>query len=457
MSVKYVETWGVIHPDWMIDLITDGTSKKQFKLLFWDGKEHYVAVRLDLDSPGESQPRVLYPPKVEPTLAQAILFPTQVTSYGSVRDLFEAACEALKRFSGLPDVDARLLTYAVLASWVVEFTEIPISVALVGPPSPERRQLLRVLRCLLRRALLLGEASLQGVSSLPTEIAPTLLIERCERSSQFRKFLETTSSRDAQILSKGRVLNPYCAKVLCIEEALSDAMPGWLLIDLPVADTNGRLPIFDANAQRQLVEEFQPKFEMFRLMNYSLVGASVFDPPDLSSEARDLVRCLGGTVAGDAELQAEVATLLKEEDHHVYTESANELHSVVVEALLYCSHQSKKESIGVAELTSTVNKTLVRRGESLEMNPRAVGNILRALGFSTQRLSATRRGIFLLNSIRRRIHQLASKHELLKADFRSTECVQCIEVATDEEEKFPVEVSRQISETMSDEEMNSLS
>jgi hypothetical protein len=111
-------------------------------------------------------------------------------------------------------------------TWVVEFSELPISLALVGPPSPERRQLFRVLRCLSRRALLLGEASLAGVSSLPMEIAPTLLIERCERSSQFRKFLEATSSRDAQILSKGRILNACCAKFLCIEEPLSDAMPG---------------------------------------------------------------------------------------------------------------------------------------------------------------------------------------------------------------------------------------
>lgn len=134
----------------------------------------------------------------------------------------------------------------------------------------------------------------------------------------------------------------------------------------------------------------------------------------------------------------------------------NELHSVVIEALLYCSHQPKKESFGVAELTSTVNKTVERRGESLEMNPRAVGNILRALGFSTQRLSATRRGIALLNSIRRRIHQLASKHELLKTDYRSTGCVQCDEVASDEEAKFPDEVSRQILETMSEEELRGL-
>jgi hypothetical protein len=78
------------------------------------------------------------------------------------------------------------------------------------------------------------------------EIAPTLLIERCEQSSQFRRFLEVTSSRDTQILSKGRILNACCAKVLCIEEPLSDAMPGWLTIELLEADTNSRLPVLDA-------------------------------------------------------------------------------------------------------------------------------------------------------------------------------------------------------------------
>jgi len=87
------------------------------------------------------------------------------------------------------------------------------------------------------------------------------------------------------------------------------------------------------------------------------------------------------------------------------------------------------------------------------MNPRAVGNILRALGFSTQRLSATRRGIFLLNSVRRQIHQLAARHELLKAQFRSSDCAQCDEQATKEGDKYNDEqLSRQL-ETMSEQEL----
>jgi hypothetical protein len=454
MSTGYFETLGDIRPEWMIDLLAAGTPERQFKLLFWDGKKTQVDHTLALTWPGGSEHRVYRPGKVDASVARATVFPTHAAPYGSMRELFEATFSVIQRFSGMADVGARLLTYAALATWVVEFTEVPISLALVGPPSPERRQLLRVLRCLFRRALLLGEASLAGVSSLPMEIAPTLLIERCERSSQFRKFLEATSSRDAQILSKGRIFNACRAKVLCIEEPLSDAMPGWLTIEFPGTASNGRIPVFDANAQQQLMEEFQPKFEMFRLLNYNLVRASAFDLPEINSQARDVARCLGAVVEGDAELQARLAELLKGPDHRVYTETANELHEVVIEALLSCLHQAEKECLGVAEITSTVNKTLERRGESLEMNPRAVGNILRALGFSTQRLSATRRGIFLLNSVRRQIHQLAAQHELLNAHFRSADCAQCDQLGSKEgEDKFNDEhISRQIA-SMSDQEL----
>jgi hypothetical protein len=193
-------------------------------------------------------------------------------------------------------------------------------------------------------------------------------------------------------------------------------------------------PVLDAHAQEQIVAEFQPKLEMFRLKNYSVVRESIFDVPEISSGARDLARCLGGAVASDTELQEQLRPLLKEQDAQpVYGDSAKELRWVVIEALLSCSHQSQKTQIGVAELTTTINRTLERRGELLVMNPRAVGNILRALGFSTQRLTAIQRGIILLNSVRLRIHQLASKYNLLEAGSRSNDCAQCLQLTIDEE------------------------
>jgi hypothetical protein len=81
------------------------------------------------------------------------------------------------------------------------------------------------------------------------------------------------------------------------------------------------------------VEEFQPKFEMFRLIDYRLVRASVLDLSEINPEVRDLARC---EALSRVMLNSKRNSLRfsKEQDHHVYTESTNELHSVVIEALL---------------------------------------------------------------------------------------------------------------------------
>src|SRR6266404_4059790 len=433
MNKRYVDTFGEIQPKWMIDLLADGTAGSQLKLLFWDGQRTLVQQNFPMDFHNVEW-RVYRPAKVDATLTREIHFPSRVASFGTTREIFEAVVDIIKRYSGLPETEVRLLTHAVLASWVVEFTEVPVCVALVGAPSPARRQLLRLLRCLFRRALLLGEAGLAKFSSLPMEITPSLLIERCELTPQLLNFLEATNSHDAQIVSKGRILKACCAKVLCVEEALGGLLRGWLTIDLSGKDLDTSLPVLDAHAQEQIVEEFQPKLEMFRLKNYSVVRESIFDVPEISSGARDLARCLGGAVASDTELQEQLRPLLKEQDAQpVYGDSAKELHWVVIEALLSCAHQSQKKHIGVAELTATTNRILEGRGELLVMNPRAVGNILRALGFSTQRLTAIQRGIILLNSVRLRIHQLASKYNLLESGSRSNDCAQCQQLTIDEE------------------------
>jgi len=83
------------------------------------------------------------------------------------------------------------------------------------------------------------------------------------------KFLEATGSHDAQIVAKGRILNASCAKVLCTEESLSGMVSDWLGLEIPVQHLAVPLPAFDFRAQEQIVAEFQPKLEMFRLTNYA--------------------------------------------------------------------------------------------------------------------------------------------------------------------------------------------
>src|ERR1700730_701677 len=201
MNKRYVDTFGEIQPKWRIDRLAAGTAGSKLKLLLWEGETARVQQNFPMNFPDLEQ-RVYRPAKVDATVTREIYFPSRVGSFGTTREIFEALVAIIKRFSRLAATEVRLLTHAVLASWVVEFTEIPVCVALVGPPSPARRQILRLLRCLFRRALLLGEASLANFRCLPMEITPSLLIERCELTPQFLKFVEATSSHDAQIVSK---------------------------------------------------------------------------------------------------------------------------------------------------------------------------------------------------------------------------------------------------------------
>jgi len=141
-----------------------------------------------------------------------------------------------------------------------------------------------------------------------------------------------------------------------------------------------------------------------------------------------MIRCLGASVANDVALQAQLGALLTEHYHPIHSQSEKELHSAVVEGLLAHLHQTVKESAGVAEITTAVNGILERRGELLEMKPRAVGSILRVLGLSTKRLGASGRGITLLNSVRRRIHELADKPKIVGETTAARGCAQCYEL-----------------------------
>jgi len=177
------------------------------------------------------------------------------------------------------------------------------------------------------------------------------------------------------------------------------------------------------------------------VLQTTLVRDSVFDLRETTNAAREMIRCLGASVANDVALQAQLGALLTEHYHPIHSQSEKELHSAVIEALLAFSHQVGKKSTGVAEITKAVNEILERRGELLEMKPRAVGSILRVLGLSTKRLGASGRGITLLNSVRRRVHELANKHKIIGEATASKQCKQCYEMYRKESDDHQDEIA----------------
>jgi len=316
----------------------------------------------------------------------------------------------------------------VLATWVVESTEVPICVALVGPAGPERRQLLRLLRCLFRRGLVLSGVNLANLSTLPMNLTPSLLIDHCEQNAALRTFLYATNSPEAHLAARGQLFNLCCAKVLCIDDPLDRSLRDFPVIQIPVVPRNSTLHLVDHRAQKEILEEFQPKLLMYRLINLAKVRDSRFDPTDMHVPWRDVAGCLGASVAGDAGLQSKVTDLIKKQEEASQQELEKFFSVIVLEALLRLCHQTEDSSLTVGAIAREANRLMEERGELISLQPRSVGSILRALRIPTESLGAQGRGIILLKELRQRIHFIAKDHRINLGATKPGACQICFEV-----------------------------
>lgn len=268
MPVEHIQSYGETNPRWMLEIVKDPAQDGQLALLLWNGQEQAIADRVAALGSDNVSERVYRPIALTRGVLKATRFPTQAVPYGTNKELLEGLCAVVKRYTGLCDSNAALLALSAIASWVAEFTEVPV-----------------------------------------------------------------------------------CRKGACVGD--------------------------------------------------------------------------------DPKLQGLVAKLLCEQEIQMPPGAESELNSAVLEALLGLCHQPEKQALGVAEITAASNEILENRGELVDLKPRAVRDLLRNLGFPTKRLGAERRGFTLLNSVRKRIHDLALSHKLLDIPNQSVSCSLC-------EDMFPL-------------------
>lgn len=417
------KTSGAVFLNGVMELVADGTPEDPLKLLVWrDGKASIVNRKER--NPGISS---FEPKDLDPTFRRAIRFPSRADSFGSSRQLLDDICGVIKRFTNLADDHVLLAAHAVRASWLLEATDFPVTLAICGPPSPLGQRLFRVLSCLFRRALLLGEINLASLCSLPMEFSPSLFIERYDHSPQLQKVIRATRA-SGYIPAKGRLVRTRCSTVICSEEPLSIVIPDCNAIEIPVTDTRVSLPLLNEDAQRQVAEEFQPKLLMYRLTNHKQVMDSTFTPALSNSSVNELARCLGRCIVDDPERQADIIRLLSERDKEVEEERSWDRRVTVLEALLSLCHQENKESVYVGEVAELANSILEQRGELFALTSRTVGSQLRTLGFRTGRLDSAGRGLVLNRKVRKQIHWLAWDNKLLSDTDGEARCDDCIEL-----------------------------
>jgi len=419
---REVQTSGEVLADGTLIELIRGDTETQLKLLTWSGGKGKVA------SFAQYKGRVYAPVFLEPTILRALQLPSQSAPYGTTRNLFDDVTKPVSHYTALSENFVSLLCHFGISTWFPDCTLVAPCLVLVGPAASEAARVLRLLHCVCRHALLLGDLNPAGLCSLPMYLCPTLLIAQPELSAPTLRLLQTSNIRNLYVPRRGQLLDLFCPQAIHSMEPLGDASLCSTAIRIPVTPTRRQLPILDEGVLRKIAKDLQPKLLTYRLMNYARVRNSDFDVPQLTSLMRDPARSLGASIVDDPELQAGIISLLQDQDEEIRGERWTDLYSVVSEAALFLCHDGEKQSAYVGEVASVANIILKRRGETVELESRAVGEKLRWLGLSTTPRDSKGYKILLTDAVRRRIHELTRDFEVPSVQDGVARCKHCAQI-----------------------------
>jgi hypothetical protein len=423
MPSTLVKSFGEIFGNCLLEAIADPNCHGQLRWLAKQPGENHAICQSPGVTQGDHQRTYQPLDDVDPSVLRAVRFPLPPIPYGGTRELFESICKIIGENTSLTKLQTLLMAFSALATWLPERSDVPVCVAIIGPPSAERRRLVRVLQCLFRRPLHLADCNLSSLQSLPRTLNPSLFIEYWDSLSQLRKILQATSLRDAHVISHGRPIDTHCAKVVCLDEPWKASFADWPALEICVPPADGRLPIFDDRAEEQIAQKFQGMLMMYRLQNYNEAPGLPLDLPELTPHSRELLRSVSQSLIVDSELQETLLEALRTYDSEFDKPCEDLVQSATVQALLELCHRSQT-TVHVQEITERLNRILEPRGELLPLKERSVAPRVRKLGFDTHERDRSGFFVRLLQSTRIRIHKLAKDHNVLarNVDLLCTDC-----------------------------------
>jgi hypothetical protein len=310
--------------------------------------------------------------------------PTRGCPHGTTREFLAETCKLITNLVGLDDKSASLAARIVLCSAIIDAVSVAPVLVIAGPDTTRANRLVTVLRCLCRHSVPLTSVTPASFCSLANGARYTFLISQANISDKLRSLLDDASRSDRKIPFRGRLLDLFGVQVIQSESVFADDPWPLRSIRIAMVPTETALPAFDQDAQRLIATEFQAKLLSFRRANLGAAQRLNFNASKFSFALRDLAHSLAAATPDDAELQAEVFELLREDDAENRASRWTDLSVITVEAVLVAYHESAGDAVYVSELSNIVGAILSGRGEKLTIDPGAVGKRLRLLGFVTE-------------------------------------------------------------------------
>jgi hypothetical protein len=311
---------------------------------------------------------------------RAVRLPSRADFSRDPTSLFSTISEF---FVPLGQNQADLLAAFVLATWWVDRCATAPSLYLTGEHAEGA---LSALQMLTRRGVRLTADRSAG--SFPELLSPTLLVSTGSREFG-RRFLTPNVRRGTPAWRGGRLVHAFAAKAVALaddDRPVPSALN--LVADLPLDTTR-------LENEAEGLQEALLGFRLLHIMNR---------PVCLQVGSEPLLECLCYGL-DSPELRSRTENAYHHQRSAVEAETKGDEESVIVAALLHFAEQ-EKPLVYMKEVAEFAQRTLEKAGSFLPMSSRRAGSLLRKLGFDTERLSLSGRGIRLTADVRSRIEKL---------------------------------------------------
>ena len=333
----------------------------------------------------------------------------------------------LRQYVDLDDRDYDLAAHYSLHSWFGDVGSVAPYLWVIGPSSGGKTTLLRLMSALCRRAVRAADITPAALYSLWGALRPTLLLDELEldstaRSRDLGRLLRSGSTQGQKVLRHGKAYDLFGPKVIVSRQEPPDAALASRALFVAIRPSNRDLPPLDEASLSKIADQLQPRLFAFRLRNYSQAGSSELAANGLSPRMKDIARALAIPLLADAELESGVIEMLRPQDAQAKVKRGGEPEWVVATALYSLCHRAANYWT-VKEITGEVNDVLAGYGETYDLVPRKVGDILRSLGFRTEKLGNQGRGLRVTQDLCRSIHGTAKALGLCRADLLDPQAV----------------------------------
>jgi hypothetical protein len=396
-----IATAGEVFADGVTIELVSGVNPACPQLMLWDGSTEITGTVVEYHG------QQYEPAEIEGSILQQLTLPTRCCPHGTTREFLAEICKLMENLVGLDEKSASLAARIVLCSAIVDALSIAPALVISGPDAARANRLVGLLRCLCRHSIPLTGVTPAGFCSLASSVRYTFLISQTSVSENLQKLLDDASSRDRKVPFRGRLLDLFGVQIIRSDSFLADDSRALRSIPISIVPIKAVLPAFDQDVQRQITTEFQAKLLSFRRANLGAAERLNFDASKFSSALRDLSRSLAAATPDDAELQAEVFELLREEETESRSARWTDLNVIAVEAVLTACEESPGEAVYVTELSNIAQALLNGRGEDSTIDRGAFGKRLKSLGFVTEPRDARGKKLRLTEAVRSRALQLA--------------------------------------------------